>query len=400
MSSKKIERSIQAPPSEIYHYFTNSTALRDWMCDVATTDPRPGGHIYVCWPGEYYSSGEYIQLEKDKFVSFTWHGRGEPRQTKVEISLRKKKDSTQLKLVHRNIGKGEKWAAIADNFEKQWWNALENLASVLETGADLRITRRPMVGIYVGEFSPEIATQLCVPVKYGSRLEGVVDGMGAKKAGLQKDDVIVAIDDKEITASVSLTSLLSAKHAGDVVDVTYYRGPEKKTVKMALTGQSIPAIPASGLDLSKQVEPIYRQYEGEIAELLKGASEDECAFKPEPSAWSAKEVLAHLIHSELGWQNFADEIISGYQASYDGFGGNVQARIDATTTIFPTKDELYKQLIAHDAETLAMYTHIPDDFISHKGRFWKLVFFAHQNSYHLQNHLDQMREAIQSARKN
>jgi uncharacterized protein YndB with AHSA1/START domain len=399
MSSIKIEQLIQAPSSEVYHYFTNSTALRDWMCDVATADPRPGGRLYLCWPGEYYSSGEYVQLDKDKSVSFTWFGRGEPHQTKVEISLKKKKGGTLLKLTHRNIGKGEKWAVIGDTYEKQWGIAIENLVSVLETGADLRITRRPMLGIYVGEFNPEIASQLCVPVEFGSRLAGVVNGMGANKAGLQKDDVIVAMDGKELNASVSLTSLITSKHSGDVVDVTFYRGPEKHSVKMALSGRSIPPIPASGADLSKQVEPIYRQYEGEIEKLLKDASEEECTFKPESSAWNVKEVLAHLIHSELGWQNFATEIISGFEGSYDGFGGNIQARIDGTTAIFPKKDNLFNALKAHDTETLTMLAHIPDEFISHKGRFWKLVFQADQNSYHLQSHLEQMQDAIQAARK-
>jgi hypothetical protein len=39
------------------------------------------------------------------------------------------------------------------------------------------------------------------------------------------------------------------------------------------------------------------------------------------------------------------------------------------------------------------------EFLSHKGKFWKLVYQANQNSYHLQTHLDQIRAAIQSARK-
>jgi uncharacterized protein YndB with AHSA1/START domain len=399
MSSIRIERLIQTSPSEVFHYFTNSTAIRDWLCNIATTDPRSGGHLYFCWSEDYYTCGEYIQLEKDKYVSFSWHGRGEPRQTTVDVALKKKKAGTLVKLTHRNIGKGEKWDKIGENFKTQWQNALENLASVLETGADLRITRRPMIGIYVGEFNPEIANQLCVPVTHGSRIAGVVDGMGAQKAGLRKDDVIVALDGKEISAGVSLTSLISLRHAGDVVEVSFYRGSEMKMEKMTLSSRSIPPIPASGKELSKQVEPIYRQYEGEIEKLLKEASDEECNFKPEPSEWNVNEVLAHLIHGELGWQNFSSEIISGFEGSYDGFGGNVQARIDGTTTIFPTKDDLFKALVAHDAETLSMLAHIPDEFTSHKGRFWKLVFLSHQNSYHLQTHLEQMQAAIQSARE-
>ncbi len=399
MSSKKIEKFIQASPSEVYQYFTNSTALKDWMCDVATADPHPGGRLYMCWPMDYYTSGEYIKLEKDKFVSFTWFGRGEPRQTRVEVSLQKQAGGTLVRLAHRGVGKSQKWLEIAGVYEKEWRSALENLASVLENGPDLRITRRPMLGIYIGEFNAEIAAELCIPVDFGIRLEGVVDGMGAQDAGLQKDDVIVAMDGHELTAGALLGSIISTKHAGEVVEVTFYRGAEKKSVKMTLSGRPIPTIPTSSIDLVKQVEPIYRRYETEIEELLNAASEEECSFKPGPADWSVNEVLAHLIHSELGWQNYATEVVGGHEGAYDGFGGNIQARIDGTTAIFSTKSALLKELKAHDAETLAMLAHIPVEFLSHKGKFWKLVYQASQNSYHLQTHMEQIRSAIQSARK-
>ena len=397
MSTKKLKIIIQATTAEVYHYFTNSTALRDWMCDVATADPRPGGHLYMCWSGDYYTSGEYLKLEKDKSVSFTWLGRGEPHKTRVEVALKKQKGGTLIILAHREIGKGKKWVAIGENYEKEWQSALENLASVLENGPDLRITRRPMLGIIVADYNADIAAKLGVPVEYGTRLSDVVDGMGAQKAGLQNDDVIISIDGHELTTATPFASTMASKHAGDVVDVTFYRGRDKKTAKMTLSGRPIPPIPSSSLELSKQVEPIYHQFEKEIEEVLNTASEAQCSHKPGPSEWSAKDVLAHLIHSELGWQNYATEIIGGHEPSYDDFAGNIQARIDGTVAIYQTKAELLKELKAHDAETVSMLAHIPTEFLSHIGRFWKLSYQANQNSYHLQAHLEQMRSAIQSA---
>jgi len=399
MSSIKIEKFIQATPSEVYWHFTSSTAYRNWMCDVATLQPHPGGHIYLCWPGEYYTSGEFIHLENNKFVSFTWLGRNEPRPTQVEVSLKKKKGGTLVKLTHRGIGKGKKWEAIGATYEKEWHNALENLASVLETGADLRITRRPMLGINLGEFNADVATQLCVPVEYGVRIVDTLDGMGAKVAGLKKDDVLVSLDGQELSPNLPLLSILATKHAGDVVEVSFYRGSEKKTVKMTLSGRSIPPIPTSGEALSKQIEPIYRKYEAEFDALLNNASEEECAHKPDPTEWSVNEVLAHLIQDEIGSQNYYSEIIDGHEPAYDDYGGNLQARIVGTTSVFATKGDLFRQLKANDAETLAMLAHLPEDFVAHKGRFWKLTFLADQNSYHLQTHLEQMRAAIESARK-
>lgn len=396
MSTVKLEKFIRAPCSEVYRYFTSSTALRDWICDVATADPYPGGHLYLCWPGDFYSSGEYLLLEKDKLVSFSWFGRGEPHKTHVDVTLKEQKGGTLIKLFHHEIGKGQKWAEIAKTYDIQWRNAIENLASVLENGADLRITRRPMLGIIIDDYNAEIAAKLGVAVDYGTRLSDVVDGMGAQKAGLQKDDVIITVDGDEITTGTSLVSIMASKHAGDVVDLTFYRGPDKNNAKMTLSGRPIPPIPASGLDLSRQVEPIYQQFEKEIDEILNAASEIACSHKPSPSEWSANDVLAHLIHSELGWQITASEIIGGNEAAYDDFGSNIQARIDGTVSVFQTKGELLKELKSHDAETISMLAHLPDEFLSHKGRFWKLTYQAHQNIYHQQLHLEQMRLAIQS----
>lgn len=398
MATIKIEKFVKAPAAEVYRYFTNSTALKDWMCYVATAEAQPGGRLYMCWPGEYYTSGEYLQLEKDKCVSFSWLGRGEPRKTRVDVTFYRKRGGTLVKLAHRGLGKGEKWETIAQTYEQEWSKALDNLASVAGDGPDLRITKRPMLGIVLTDFDATIAEKLGIPVAYGTRLGDVVEGMGAQKAGLRKDDVVVAMDGHELVAGTTLGSLLAGKHAGDVAEVTFYRGAEKKTAKMILSGRPIPSIPDSPAGLAEQVGQIYHQYEDQIDEVLKNASDAECSHKPAPAEWSAKEVLAHLIHSELGWQNYASEVIGGHEGAYDGFGGNIQARIDATLEVYPTKDALLGELKAHDAESISMLAHIPEEFLSHKGRYWKLVYQANQVPYHLQAHMQQIKVAIQSAR--
>ena len=369
------------------------------MCDIATADPRPGGHLYMCWPGEYYTSGEYIQLEENKAISFSWLGKGEPHLTRVDIGLTKHKGGTLVKLAHREIGKGQKWADIASVYETEWKSGLENLASVLENGADLRITRRPMLGIYLGEFDSIIGAKLGIPVEYGTRLNGVIDGMGAQKAGLQKDDVIVAIDEHELNTGTSLTSLLGKKHAGDVVEVTFYRGPEKKITKMTLSGRPIPPIPSSIPELAEQIGKMYHEFEAELDPIFNSASEAECSYKPGALEWSAKEVIAHLIQDTVYWQNTASDIIQGNEAAYDGYGDNLQARIIGMMTAFPTKAELLKELKAHITETISMFAHLPDELLTHKGRFWKLVYQAHQSTYHQQTHLEQIKAAIQAYKK-
>ncbi len=399
MSSKKLEKFIQAPPAEVFVYFTNSTALKDWLCDVATVDPRPGGRLYMWWNGDYYTSGEYLAIEKDKSVSFSWFGREEPHATRVDVKLKNQKGGTLVRLTHQKIGKSQKWNEIGAEYEKQWAKGLENLASVLENGPDLRITNRPMLGIYTDIFNAGVAEKLSIPIKEGLRLGGVVEGLGAQKAGLQADDVIVEMNGQNITGAATFASFIGNKRAGEIVEVTFYRCAEKMTVKMTLSGRPIPPIPASGIELSKQIEPTYIRFENEIETLLNDTSDLESAKKPAPSEWSVNEVLAHLIHSELGWQNLVTEIMGGHESFSDDWGGNIQAYIDAIVSVFPTKTELFKQLKIHHAVTLKLLANIPQEFLSHKGRFWKLAFQANQNPYHLQTHLEQMKAAIHPSRK-
>jgi uncharacterized protein YndB with AHSA1/START domain len=398
MTTIKLEKYIQAAPGEVFLYFTNSTALRDWLCDVATTDPRVGGRMYMWWNGDYYTSGEFLKLEQNNLISFSWFGRGEPHATQVDITLKQKKVGTLLKLTHRKLGNNSKWGEIGKGYKKEWVKALENLTSVLENGADLRITTRPMLGIYTDEFNAGIAKKLGIPITQGLRLSGVVEGLGAQTAGLIANDVIIGMDGHAITGAATFSIYMENKKAGENVEVTFYRCAEKKTTTMKLSGRPIPPIPLSGLELSNQVAPVYRQYESEIETLLKAASEVECAKKPAPDEWSANEVLAHLIHSELAGQNVLSEIMGGHESTSDDWGGNIQAQIDGTVATFTTKNRLFKELKNHDAETLSMLTHIPSDFLAHKGKFWKLVFQVNQYPFHLQTHLEQIQSAIQSAK--
>jgi hypothetical protein len=170
------------------------------------------------------------------------------------------------------------------------------------------------------------------------------------------------------------------------------------TIEMTLSGRPISPIAASGMELSKQIEPSYIRFENEIELLLTGASDLESSRKPASSEWSVNEVLAHLIHSELGWQNVVTEIIGGHESYSDDWGGNIQAYIDAIVSVFLTKEELFKQLKTQNAISLKLLANIPPEFLAHKGKFWKLAFQANQNPFHLQTHLEQMNAAIQASR--
>jgi uncharacterized protein YndB with AHSA1/START domain len=219
-----LQRVLKADARQVYRAFTNATVLREWFCDVATVSPVNGGRIYMAWDDGYYTSGYFLILKECKEVVFTWFGRGEPRETRVRLRIKAQKGGSLLTLEHSHIGTGKAWAPIAGEFQKEWEKSLENLASVLETGEDLRLTRRPMMGIGVSDFDAEIARQIGVPVSQGIRLDAVVGGMGAEAAGLQSGDVIVHMGGHDTPDGASLHTVLQAHRADDQVVFEFYRG--------------------------------------------------------------------------------------------------------------------------------------------------------------------------------
>lgn len=401
MSSQTISftKHVQTSPEEAYRAFTNATALREWLCDVATVSPHPGGRLYLWWNSSYYTSGEFTLAEKGEKVAFTWHGRGEPAPTQVQVTFNPKESGTLITIDHVGLGTGEEWSAVFAEAEKGWKNGLENLASIMETGKDLRFVRRPMLGILLNDFTPKIAKQMGVPVSEGIRLSGTVDGMGAKAAGLHEDDVIVSMAGLPIIDFDSLHNVLEKYHAGDEIEVEFYRGGEKMSVMMELSGRPIPEVPFNTEELAEMAKARYEQIKSSLDEFLNGVTEEEASFKPTPSDWSVKGVLAHLIHSERFYQDYIAELVSGFERFADDYGGNIDVFIEATIAAYPTLDDLVHQYKRNMDETVFILANLPEDFVARKGSYWRLAYGYVEDPYHYFSHEEQMRSALEAAQK-
>ena len=231
----KVEQFVNATPAQVYFAFTHAISLTEWLCDFATIAPRPGGRMYLWWHGDFYSAGEYISLEENKSILFLWHGRDEPAPSQVKVTLQEQAGGTQVILAH-TLPEGKYWAEHAEGFQQEWTLKLANLAQILETGLDKRTFERPMLGINISDFNASIAKAMGVPVSDGIRLDFLPEEMGAYRAGLRKDDVIITLGGKPITNDFgSLVVALQGKKGGDNVEVVFYRGPEKKIVTMELS---------------------------------------------------------------------------------------------------------------------------------------------------------------------
>ncbi len=394
----KFKRRINAPPAEVYRAFTNSTALREWFCNAATTDPHKGGRFYVWWNSGFYAAGEFTALEPGKKVAFTWHGRGEPGPTRVQVSLAAKNGGTVVTLAHSGVGVGKPWAKTAKEIEEGWAGSVENLQAVLETGMDLRFTRRPMLGISGGdELTPEVAARLGMPVKEGFRLDGFVEGMGAHAAGFQKDDVFVGFAGKKITGWTSLINVLQVHRAGDTIPVVFYRGKEKMKAVMKLSARPLSEVPPTPPELAEALRQHYAEVDAELAKCFEGATEAEAGHHPAPGEWSAKEALAHLIATERDNQRWIADLLGGDEPSYDTAGGNITERLKATVAAYSTIPALLEEHRRSEAEVVAALALLPAAFVAHSGSYWRVGYNLLQLAYHPREHMGQMRAAIESA---
>ena len=395
----KFRRMVQAAPEEAFRAVTSSTALREWFSDVAVTEPRKGGRFYAAWNHGYYAAGEYTKVSLGRKVALTWQGRGEPEATVVVIGVAAKKSGSVVTVEHEGVGAGKKWAAAAEALNTLWDRALENLQSVLETGADLRFTLRPMLGVSgLEDVTDEVAARLGVPAGQGLRLDGTVPGMGAEAAGLRKDDVIRSLAGHKVSSYGSLTTALAGRRAGETVAVALYRGGEKLTVDMTLSQRPLPEIPDSALALSEAVRAIYNQQDAALDEALAGATDAEAEFRTAPGEWNVKEVLAHLLHGERGTQQELAGLLTGSRAYYDTYGGNSDAWVQATAEAFPTLASLVEGLKRAEAETVAFLRLLPESFVARKGSFWQVAYSALEGGFHTRDHLAQITAGLGAAR--
>ena len=399
MATVSAETFIKAPAKLAYRAFTNSTSLREWLCDVATVEKHPKGRMYLWWRGDFYSSGHYLELDENKCVKFRWYASIDPAPTDVTVSIMEKEGGTLVCMDHE-VPDEPSWSKIAETFRKNWVDSLENLKSVLETGVDLRISTRPMLGIAPGDFTEDQALALGVPVREGLRLDGLVDGMGAQKAGLQKDDVLVEMAGHPVRSdATSLPNAIAGKKGGDTIEVIFYRGPEKKTINMELSKRPMPDVPFEPAELAKQARELYESALAELEKCFEGYSDEQAMARPDPKEWSALEIVAHLVQNERFNSIFLTSLIDGYELTTDGFGSNVTAQVEATVKANPSIQLMLEMLRRTVEEVLTYAELIPEEFTMNRGSYYRFGFGLLQPNFHITGHIEQVKNALTAASK-
>ncbi len=119
------------------------------------------------------------------------------------------------------------------------------VATTILFGAGLGISKssgkadRGWLGVYTQSVDYELADAFELGTKYGAVVNDVIDGSPADKAGLDEEDVIIAVDGKKVTDSEDLVYLLDKYKSGDEVVLIVIRDGAEQTVTVTL-GDSPP----------------------------------------------------------------------------------------------------------------------------------------------------------------
>jgi len=109
--------------------------------------------------------------------------------------------------------------------------------------------KRPSMGIVSYAIGPSLAEQMGLAADYGVLIQKVIPGGAAERAGLRGGneqayvgntlimlggDLIVAIDDQQVTDPQDISAIMDKHQAGDTISITVMRARRQMTVKLTL----------------------------------------------------------------------------------------------------------------------------------------------------------------------
>lgn len=400
-SARTVTRNVvvDATIQLAFQVLTETGDLRDWFCDAAWSDPRPGGRCALHWGQGYHVEGRFLEVDPPCRAVVAWRGTDEPGETMVTFQLEEHDDRVSVGVVHSGFGPGSEWDAAVAQAERGWETGLENLKSTLETGIDLRTARQPFLGINLDLLTPERAAKEGIAAQWGIYVEGVVEGSGAQAAGLRQGDVIVMLGGMPTNSFQELGTALRAHHAGDTVQVERVHGQERDTVAVTLGSRPQPALPDSLTALADRLAERQQEANEALRSALENVSDEEAALSPGEGQWSAREVLAHLSENERAFHMILSNLaVTGYLDGGAIYPDQLPGRLESIMVVTPTLQGLLDRFLTDEAETEAFVRRMPASAAAYKARFRRIALQILALPDHVEQHAAQIREAIQAVR--
>lgn len=109
--------------------------------------------------------------------------------------------------------------------------------------------QRAILGIEGGELNSKASQELGVSETEGFYVSNVTKNSGAEKAGLKKGDIIVKLDQQNITSFAELSGYVNTKRPQDIIQVTYIRDGKTVVSPVVLTKKEFVSAEYKGIEL-------------------------------------------------------------------------------------------------------------------------------------------------------
>jgi serine protease Do/serine protease DegQ len=123
----------------------------------------------------------------------------------------------------------------------------EIASSIMRQLLDFGEVRRGLLGVSIQTIDAEIAEALESTVDSGALISSVEPDSAAEKAGLQVDDIIVAVNGKKIEGAAELRNAIGLMGSGEKVAIRYIRDGKTRTANATLGQQQ--TLQSAGADI-------------------------------------------------------------------------------------------------------------------------------------------------------
>ena len=196
-----------------------------------TQEIRDGEEAQESRDGEKaQEAGETRETEEARESEEAGDASGQTQTKSSEAGTKEEKQQKET-LALALAGEETESSSLGEAEQEQSEKARESLSqsedetpSPAQTEGLSRTPSQGQLGIQVGEFSKE--DQIIYRIPAGAVVAHVADGSGAQAAGLAVGDLIIRINDQEISSVAGLKEALQGLKGGDKVLVTYLRPDE------------------------------------------------------------------------------------------------------------------------------------------------------------------------------
>jgi S1-C subfamily serine protease len=120
---------------------------------------------------------------------------------------------------------------------------------IIEDLMEFGNVQRGVLGVEGGELNAKASKELGVTETQGFYIKSVKKNSGAEKAGLQKGDIIIKLDDQNIATFADLSGYINTKRPNDKVAVTFIREGKNKVLPVVLCKNEFFSTEFKGIEL-------------------------------------------------------------------------------------------------------------------------------------------------------